>query len=291
MTSLAVAVAQLSCHDDDLAANVGTHLALIAQAHRAKVDLLLFPELSLTGYAGGATAAQRGQLPGGAILRRLTAACGGMAVSVGLPEMDAAGLLYNTQVLLRDGAILHRHRKVNLPTYGRLEEGKCFTAGRIVEPVYLGAWSVATLICADTWNPALPWLAALSGADLLLVPVASGHDAVGGGFDQPAGWDINLRHTALTYGMPVMMANHSGSGDFWGESRILNARGREVARAGEQSGLSLARLELPDVRAARRLLPTMRDADPDLIEDELHRRLALRGAAVTPSDISQGARL
>lgn len=288
MTSLAVAVAQVSCRDDDVAQNVDLHLALIAQSHRAKVDLLLFPELSLTGYAGGVAAVQREQLPGGDILRRLTAACGSMAVSVGLPEVDAAGRLYNTQVLLRDGAILHRHRKINLPTYGRLEEGKCFTAGRAVEPARLGAWSVATLICADTWNPALPWLAALSGADLLLIPVASARDAVGGGFDQPAGWNINLRHTALTYGMPVMMANHCGSADFWGGSRILDARGREVARASEQPGLSLALLELSDVRAARRLLPTMRDADPELVEDELHRRLSQRGAGATQSDISQG---
>lgn len=288
MTSLAVAVAQLSCRDDDLAGNVDRHLALIAQAHQAKVDLLLFPELSLTGYAGGATAVQRGQLPGGDILRRLTVACGGMAVSVGLPEVDAAERLYNTQVLLRDGTILHRHRKINLPTYGRLEEGKSFTAGGVVEPVRLGTWRVATLICADTWNPALPWLAALSGADLLLVPVASARDAVGGGFDQPAGWDVNLRHTALTYGMPVMMANHSGSADFWGGSRILNARGHEVARAGEQPGLSLARLELSDVRGARELLPTMRDADPELIEGELHRRLALRAASATQLENSQG---
>ena len=90
--------------------------------------------------------------------------------------------------LISASAILHRHRKINLPTYGRHEEGNCFTAGRVVEPVRRGAWNVTTLICADTWNPALPWLAALAGADLLLVPVA---DAVGGGFNQAAGWDIN----------------------------------------------------------------------------------------------------
>lgn len=289
MASLLVATAQACCRDDDLAANVEMHLAFIADARRAAVDLLLFPELSLTGYAGGASASQRRQMAGNDILRRIGAACGGMAVSVGLPEEDAAGRVYNTQVMLRDGAILHCHRKINLPTYGRLEEGKHFTAGQIVEPVRLGAWSVATLICADMWNPALPWLAALSGADLLLVPVASARDAMGDDFDQAAEWDVNLRHTAMTYGMPVAMANHAGPGRFWGGSCILDPRGLAVARMTDTPGLTLARLRLSDIRAARRKLPTMRDADPELVAGELRRRLALRGMAATQPDPSREA--
>jgi len=270
-----VAAAQFPCCDDDVEANVQAHFALIAEAQGVGVDLLLFPELSLTGYAGGATAPERGQVPDIGVLYRLAAACSGIAVSVGLPEEGATGIFYNTQVLMRDGAILHRHRKINLPTYGRLEEGKSFAAGRIVEPVRLGEWSVATLICADTWNPALPWLAALSGADVLLVPIASALDAVGGDWDQAAGWDINLRYAALTYGMPVVMANHIKPCRFWGGSRVLDACGREIARAGNAPGLSLASLERSSVRTARRLLPTIRDATPEIIEGELRRRLAV----------------
>ena len=265
MSRLLVAAAQVACRDDDLAANLAMHLDVIGEARRAGVELLLFPELSLTGYAGGATAPERGQVPDTGMVLRLAAACGPMAVSVGLPDEGATGLFYNTQLLLQDGAVIHRHRKVNLPTYGQLQEGKAFAAGRVVEPVRLGAWSVATLICADTWNPALPWLAALAGADLLLVPVASALDAVGGGYDQTVGWDINLRHTALTYGMPLVMANHAGNGAFWGGSRILDAYGRVLARAGEAPGLTVANVDLQDVRTARRLLPTVRDADPEVV--------------------------
>src|SRR5262249_28971798 len=136
----------------------------------------------------------------------------------------------------------------------------------------------------DTWNPALPWLAALQDAGLLLVPIASALDAVGNGFDNPAGWDLNLRHTALTYGMPIVMANHCGTRGamrFWGGSRIINAFGQEIVRANAEPALIAASIELDDVWRARRRLPTIRDADPDLIQAEL---LRLRGPFKTSRD-------
>jgi predicted amidohydrolase len=176
--------------------------------------------------------------------------------------------------------VLHVHRKANLPTYGRLAETRFFAPGRAVETVPVaGTWRAATLICADTWNPALPWLAAIQHADLLIVPVASALDAVDE-FDNPAGWDLNLRHTALTYGMPVCMTNHCGARDgmrFWGGSRILDAYGRELARAGAGPELLVADLDLAQVGAARERLPTIRDADPALVQAELARLLGAGG--------------
>jgi predicted amidohydrolase len=201
-----------------------------------------------------------------------------MTVSVGFMERGEDGRIYNAQALLSDGACLHVHRKVNLPTYGRLAEGHFYAPGRSVEPAGIsGAKTVATLICADTWNPALPWLAAIQQPDVLIVPVASSLGAVDGNFDNPAGWEVNLRHTAMTYGLPVVMANHCGRRgelDFWGGSRILDAFGREIARAGNGVEIIMADLEPGDVAAARRHLPTIRDADPHLVRDVLSRVLS-----------------
>ena len=136
----------------------------------------------------------------------------------------------------------------------------------------LPGWKAATLICADTWNPALPWLAALQHADILIVPVASSVDAVGGEFDNPGGWELNLRHTALTYGMPIVMANHCGQRgglNFWGGSRILDPFGRELARAGAGRDLVLADLAPQTSQWPGERLPTIRDADPDLVHSVL----------------------
>jgi predicted amidohydrolase len=275
MSSLKVAAAQIECRPGDVSANIGLHLAAIDEARGLGVDVLVFPELSLTDYMTAPDAATLARAASAAELERLAEAAGPVTVAVGFIEEGIGAQFYNAQAILGGGRILHVHRKVNLATYGRLEEGKHYAPGRRIDvfPVK-HPWTAATLVCADTWNPALPWLAALGGASLLLVPVASSVDAVADDFDNRAGWDLNLRHTALTYGLPVVMANHCGargSLQFWGGSCILDADGREIARAGTGSGLITAEIDYRDVCLARSRLPTVRDAAPDLIRSELER--------------------
>ena len=105
-----------------------------------------------------------------------------------------------------------------------------------------------------------------------------------GHFDNPAGWDVNLRFHALTYGLPIVMANRVGREDqltFWGGSRILDARGRSVAAAADaRETLVSARLDYRNVRRARHALPTVRDANTPLVHRELAR--LLDGARAAP---------
>ena len=270
---LRVAAAQIGCRPGDVAGNLDVHLSAVAQARGRGVDLLVFPELSLTDYLAEPDVARLARPADGPELARLAGAAGPMGVSVGFVEA-ADGRAYNAQALIADGRI-HVHRKLNLPTYGRLAEGRHYAPGTRLDLVPWRGLRVATLVCADLWNPALPWLAALRGADLLVVPAASALDAVEG-FDNPAGWDLVLRHAALAYGLPVVMANHCGTRAglrFWGGSRILDAFGREVARAGAEPALIVAAIDPADAAAARARLPTIRDADPALVARELDRFL------------------
>jgi predicted amidohydrolase len=275
MSSLKVAAAQIECRPGEVSANLGLHLAAIAEARGLGVDVLVFPELSLTDYLTVPDVPTLALTSSAAEFERLAEAAGPMTVAVGFIEEANGAQFRNSQAILGGGRVLHVHRKINLATYGRLEEGKHYAPGRRIDvfPVK-HPWTAAVLVCADTWNPALPWLAALGGASLLLVPVASSVDAVADDFDNRAGWDLNLRHTALTYGLPIVMANHCGSRgavQFWGGSCILDASGREIARAGTGSGLITAEIDYRDVRLARSRLPTVRNAAPDLIRSELDR--------------------
>ncbi len=276
MPILKLAAAQIECRPGDIAANLALHHAAVEDGRRDDVDVLVFPELSLTDYATTPDVKGLARPAACAELSGLAVAAGRMTVSVGFIE-EENGRFFNAQALLHNGHVFHVHRKANLATYGRLEESRHYMAGRRIEPVALDpAWTVATLICADAWNPALPWLAALQGANLLLVPIASSLDAVDGGFDNPGGWDVNLRHAALTYGVPIVMANHCGVRDglrFWGGSRILDACGRESVRAGDGPALICADIDSGDGARARARLPTMRDADPALVHAELARWL------------------
>lgn len=277
MSYLTVAAAQIACHSGDVQANLAGHLAMIEMARSRGVDLLVFPELSLTDYLPAPDCAALAIGRDDALLATLARAAGTMAVSVGFIERDEAGHFFNAQALLQ-GENLAVHRKLNLPGYGALREDRVYVPGEALTLASLGeCWQVATLICADSWNPALPWLTGLAGANLLILPVASARGAVDGGFDNPRGWEINLAHTAMSYGLPTIFANHCGARggfDFWGGSRILDALGYELARAGEGPELITCVLDAEHGRTARTNLPTIHDSDPALIHRLLGEHLS-----------------
>ena len=180
MSRLRVAAAQIECRPGDIAANLARHREAIAEARAAGADVLVFPELSLTDYLAAPDVLDLARPVDGAELGALAEAAGPMAVSFGFIEEAPGALFFIAQALVREGRMVQVHRKANLATYGHLEDGKHFGRGSRIDVTGLGGpWQAATLICADAWNPALPWLAALRGASLLLLPVASSVDAVG----------------------------------------------------------------------------------------------------------------
>jgi len=277
---LKIAVAQTPNAPGEVAANLALHRHWIAEARRAGAGLLVFPELSLTGYAPAPDCAALALRRDAAVFDQLARAADGMAVSVGFIEAGDDGRYYNAQALLTTQRPPSVHRKLNLPGYGNLREDRVYARGNALALCDLGQaanprWRIATLICADHWNPALPWLAAVSGANLILAPAASALNAVDG-FDNPRGWAVNLTHTALTYGAPTVFANYcgnSGDADFWGGSRILDASGHELVCAGDQPALIMAEVSAADGQAARQRLPTARDSDPALVARLLQREL------------------
>lgn len=267
-TRRVVAAAQIACRPGDIAGNLALHERMIAAASERGVDLLVFPELSLTDYESQPDMRALARPAHCAELASLARLAPAMTVAVGFIELNPAGRPYNACALLAGGRVVHVHRKLNLPTYGALVEGHHYTAGVALDLAETPLGRVACLICADTWNPALPWLAALAGAEMLAVPVASARNAVAAEFDAHENWLVNLRHTAMTYGLPLVMTNHCGRRgqlDFWDGSAILDAFGRVVAEAGSEPALLSATLDHADTLTARSRLPTMRDAAPELV--------------------------
>ncbi|HLI14314.1 MAG TPA: nitrilase-related carbon-nitrogen hydrolase [Alphaproteobacteria bacterium] len=281
-TKLKVAIAQIDTIAGDIDAALHKHLDMIGAARSIGAEVLLFPELSLTGHNGGRQTLELALRRDDPRLRKLAAAAGDMATIFGFIEEAPGGLFYNAAALVREGRVDLVHRKVNLATYGALEDGKHFGAGEYIEIFALGAlWRVAVLICADLWNPALVHLAALQGATLLLAPVSSAVEAVGAEFDNPGGWDLCLRFYGMMYGFPLVMANRVGQEGgltFWGGSRVVDPFGRVVAMAERPSEQFVTtELDYEALRRARYLLPTVRDANPVLVLRETERLLRPKG--------------
>lgn len=284
-----VAVAQIDVALLDLEANVRKHLDVIADARARDVDVLVFPELSLTGYLVGEDGWRIGLevLDQAGPLGRLADAAGDMRVVVGFVEEGFAAQLYNSTIVLRRGGVVHTHRKLNLANYADMEEGKHFARGRYVESFDLKApFRGAALICSDLWNPALVHLAALHGATCLLAPTNSSLDERSGDVSKPGRWDVFLMHYALIYGLPIVFANRVGREEgytFWGGSRVISATGEELARAeGDEETLLVADLSWAEVVKARFDLPTVRDSNLDLIGRELDR---LRASVGVPASV------
>lgn len=287
-SSITVGVAQIDCQLGDLERNLQTHLRMVAQARDAGVGLLLFPELSLTGCALGERVPEIALTRDSEPVVTLARAAGDMTVVFGLVEEGPAALFYNASAAVRNGQLVHLHRKINLPTYGNLEEGKLFAAGHRVDNFSVARnWNASLLICADLWNPALVHLSMLQQATILLAPINSALGAVSDDFSNPDGWDLATRFYAMMYGVPILMANRIGSegaARFWGGSRIIGPRGQILAQCADESPMLLtAELPYGEVREARFQLPTVRDSNLPLLQ----REVARLGTQLNQPDIGQ----
>ena len=238
-------------------------------------DLVLTPELSLTGYGIGDDAGALGiSLDAGGALP--TALRGSPDVVVGLVDLGQDGVPYNAAVHVRDGGVLFRHRKVYLPTYGMFDEGRFFGRGARVEAYEPGGgWRAAVLICEDFWHPALMYLAAIQGVHLLMIQAAApGRGAWTGGADgsrfrTSEAWTRIAQTTAHIYGIYVALANRVGAEDgvvFGGDSLIVAPTGDVLARAPSEGEVVIqAELSLAEVARARRPFAHTRDEDPRLV--------------------------
>ena len=285
---ITVGAAQIATPPEEIETNLESHLEMIARARAQAVDLLVFPELSLTGYTLSDDSYRLARSRHAKVVRQIAEASQGMTTQFGFIEEGPGAQFYNATLAVRDGKIEHLHRKVNLPSYGKLDENKHFATGRFMETAMLDdVWRYAILICADAWNPALIHLAAMNGATLLSIPISSSIDAVDGEFSNPHGWDLAIRFYAMTYGMPVIMTNRvgvEGAAEFWGGSAIIDAHGRIIEQTGDQQELIIAELDYAQVRQARFNLPTVRDSNFALIQREVNRLSEVLGVPESVRD-------
>ncbi len=268
---LRVGAAQINAELGAVDDNLERHLERIDEARELGLALLIFPELSLTGYGLGNRVMQVAMPLEDPRLQTLALSCGDMQTVVGFVEEASPGEYYNALAILQGGKIVAVHRKLNLPTYGGLEEGKWFTHGsELTHTEIRPGWSATQLICADLWNPALVHAALLRRPTVLCAPINSASGIVSDDFSNEQNWALNVRFYAMTYGTPVIMANRFGpenGSHFWGGSRILGPRGELLAEAEEREMLIHAELSRTTIARARFELPTHRDADTPLIRE------------------------
>lgn len=245
----------MDCRPGQVATNVGRAAELRAAAQAASTDLVVFPELTLTGHCPG----RRDDLAMAAIDERLGHVAGTASAVIGFAERP----WHNAAAWWDGGRLCHVQRKLYLPRYGPWQEGH-FQAGDRLDVVE----GVGILICNDAWHPALVELAVRRGAEVLVVPANSARSSL---VDNPATWRDITRFYARLLQVWVVFVNRVGEdGDFsfWGGSHVVDFDGRVVAEAPEEiEALLTVDLDLDASRRRRRELPLLDNPRLDLLAD------------------------
>ncbi len=236
---ITVALAQMAPRLGALDDNLERHHALIGQARHEGADLVVFPELGLTGYLLQDLNAEVAMRRDDPRLLALAQAADGMAAVVSFVEESEDHRLFIAAALLEAGAVRHVHRKVFLPTYGLFDERRFFAAGsrlRAVTSERLGL-RLGLSVCEDFWHMATPQLLALDGAQVLVnVSSSPGRDVAAineSGLGTATSWrTLNRTYAQLTTSY-VVFVNRVGVDEsitFWGGSEVVSPTGQTVVR-------------------------------------------------------------
>jgi predicted amidohydrolase len=278
---LKVSLAQITPILGDLEANLQRHLQTIAQATKNGVELLIFPELSLTGYRLRDLAFNVAIQPNhkDPIFTRLLDASHNLDLVIGFVEADNRQKFFITAAYLSQGKIVHLHRKVYLPTYGMFDEGRYFAWGNHLHAFDTRFGRVGMLICEDFWHVSAAHTLWLDGADMLILTSSS--PGRGLATEQKIGSAIWVEHINQAYASLftnfVLHANRTGFEDgvtFYGGSTIFGPEGNLLAQGPYyEEAMITAQLDLNELRRARIRLPLLRDERVELTRRELNRIL------------------
>ena len=228
MATLKLALAQFDFPVGAVAANTGRVRALMREARAGGADLLVCPELALSGYPPEDLLLRPSFLAAcQSAMERLATESDGVAALVGFPHSE--GVVFNAAALLREGGIAQVAHKIALPNYGVFDDKRWFEPGHAATVTTLNGVRVGLLICEDVWQPEAAAAAARAGAELIVVINASPFDA-----EKQAQREAILAARAKETGCAFVYLNMVGGQDevvYDGASLLVNGDGRIAARA------------------------------------------------------------
>ena len=279
-----VGLAQMYPKLGDLQHNLDVHLAYVQQAREQSVDLLIFPELSLTGYqvqdlvpevALRADAAD-------SIFSKLLKASRDLEIDivVSFVHVDSRRRFYIANAYLSAGETLHIHHKLYLPTYAMFDDSRYFAQGNSVRAFDTRFGRLGMLICEDFWHVSPPYLLWLDGADILILNSSS--PSRGLNESERLGGTRWVELVNQAYGSMftayILHCNRVGYEDgknFWGGSSVVDPDGEFMTHGLYfDEALITQEIDMNQLHRTRARLPLLRDERPGLVRRELGRILS-----------------
>jgi len=274
-----ISLAQLDSRLGDIDANLAVAAEAVESAVTAAADLVVFPELFLSGYSVGDVDADLSMRPDDPRIEKLARSAGDTSLAIGFVEAGPPGPhTYNSTAYYEAGQLVHVHRKLYLPAYAPFEERNHFTAGpRLRAFDARPDTRMAVLCCNDAWHPQLAFIATQDGAQVMLVPTASSQSSFPERYESHEYWHDITRFYGRMFQVFVVFVNRVGAEGgfrFWGGSHVVDPWGNVVAEAAQSEEQMLTvDIDLADVRRRRRQVPLVKEARLGLLQREIGRLL------------------
>jgi predicted amidohydrolase len=274
---LTVGLVQMDPALGDRARNLERHQQWVERAAASNVGLLVFPELSTTGYFLKDLVPEMAVPLEGGAMDELRALSRRVDVVLGAVIEEPDHRYFNASLYLSGGELVHLHRKVYLPTYGMFDEQRYFAVGDRFRSFKTGYGRAGILVCEDIWHLSSAYILSLEGVDMIICPSASPGRGVT--TDERLGTAESYALVCRTYAQFLttffLYCNRVGYEDganFWGGSMVIGPNGDVIAQQEDaDEALVLATLDLGEVRRERLANPLLRDERLQLTIQELRR--------------------
>lgn len=277
-SSMKVGLVQFSPHLGDVKKNFNLHLQYIEKAKKKNIDLLVFPELSLTGYTLKDFVEEVAITPEkNSLIETLQTQSRRISLVFGFVEEKEKGVFYNSAAFLSGGKILHIHRKVFLPTFGMFEEAKFFAQGKNFNTFSTPYGNAGMMICRDFLTYGASYLLFAGGSEIIIVISAAPGRGVSGEeyYETSRMWEVMGEVISRFSTAFLIYCNRTGFEDgkqFAGGSFIFNPAGELLAKASYVDNDFLVQdINLSDIREVRKKWPYKRDDKPEVILEALKR--------------------
>ncbi len=277
-----IALAQINPILGDIRKNIEKHVKFIEKAIKEKADVIVFPELSLTGYNLKDLTMEVAMKPFDPLLSPIFSLSNRIDISIGFVEKGEDDIPYNSAMYIENENIKNIYRKIYLPTHGMFQELRFFGKGSKVKVFDTKFGKVSTLICRDFFHPSLLFLSYAAKADFIL---AMSNMPLRGLSGEIPGIQKTVEIAADTYanffGQFIIFINRVGFEDglgFYGGSFVESPLLTKTAFAGIlKENITFAEIDTKESFFKKQGFPLLREEDFHLIKRNLDEILSKEG--------------
>ena len=266
MKQIKIGLAQTSIKNGDKSHNLQVMKSILEQARKKEADLLIFPELFLTGYVCRDFFYELAESIHGPSIELASKFVkeNGVTTIFGMPlEEGVKGVIYNSSVMINEDGDVVSYNKLYLPTHSVFDEKRYFRSGNETKCFQSKKCTVGLTICYDLYFPEIYRILALEGAELVTCISASPST-------RQEYFETLTKARAIENGVFLAFVNRVGIEDglqFWGGSNVVSPNGDILVKARYyEEDLTFVALDLEDVRRVRPFIPTIKDLRTEILD-------------------------